>query len=142
MSFDFKLISGSFALNSSGDIDTVEHNDKLSQDVIRVIATAVGENKLHQWYGTTIQDRIVGSGLPRSLVKEEIEGTIRFALQNLKSIQEQTERAGQILSPREAISVIENVSVTDTTDPRQLFVQISIRTRSGNRLQEQVSLNV
>jgi phage baseplate assembly protein W len=142
MSFDFKLVAGSFSFGSDGEVSTVTHNEKLGQDVIRIIATAIGENKIHQWYGTSIQDKIVGTGLPRSIIKEDIESTVRFALENLKSIQEQSERAGQALSPREAISKIEDVSALDTTDPRQIVIRISIRTRSGNRLQEDIPLNL
>lgn len=142
MSFDFKLTGGSFVLGEAGDIEITQHNEKLAQDIIKIIATSVGQSKLHPWYGTVINERIIGSGVSSGLLKAQVEESIQFALQNLKSIQEQAERAGQLLSPREAISAIENVTVLDTTDPRQLLIRISVRTRSGSKLQQDLPLNI
>ena len=111
MSFDLLLRNGTFSLGASGDLDLVTGQKKLSQDIIKIIATAVGTNLAHRWYGSIIAEKIVGSGLRLDLLKTEIVKNIQFCLQNLKSLQEQQARAGQILVPEGASNSI--VFLTD-----------------------------
>jgi hypothetical protein len=142
MSFDLKLVNGTFQLGTNGDIDLTTNQEKLSQDVIKIIATAVGTNLAHKWYGSIIPEKIVGSGLRKDLLKAEIIKNITSCIQNLKSLQEQQARAGQILTPNEAISSLEAVQVLASSDPREVVIVITIKTRSGKVLQEELALKV
>lgn len=142
MSFDLKLVNGTFHLGTNGDISLIINQEKLSQDVIKIIATAVGTNLAHKWYGSIIPEKIVGSGLRKDLLKAEIIKSITFCVQNLKSLQEQQARAGQILTPNEAISSLEAVQVLASSDPREVVIVITIKTRSGKVLQEELALKV
>jgi hypothetical protein len=142
MSFDLKLVNGTFHLGTNGDISLIVNQEKLSQDVIKIIATAVGTNLAHKWYGSIIPEKIVGSGLRKDLLKSEIIKSITFCVQNLKSLQEQQARAGQILTPNEAISSLEAVQVLASSDPREVVIVITIKTRSGKVLQEELALKV
>jgi hypothetical protein len=142
MSFDFKLANGSFSLGPDGDIQRAYGQDKLSQDVVKIIATAVGSNLLHKWYGSGISDNLIGSGLKREFLEAEIIRSIGYSLQNLKALQEQQERAGQILLPSEAIKSIEDISILPTNDPRAIGITIAIRTRSGRIAQETLALRL
>lgn len=142
MSFDFKLVNGTFSLGSDGDIELTYGQDKLSQDVIKIIATEAGTNILHKWYGSAIQKNTVGSGNRRDMLEAEIIRSITFSLGNLKSLQEQQERAGQILLPNEAIRSIEDVRIVPTTDQRMMAIVITIRTRSGKVTQESLALRI
>jgi hypothetical protein len=142
MSFDLKLVNGTFHLGTNGDISLIVNQEKLSQDVIKIIATAVGTNLAHKWYGSIIPEKIVGSGLRKDLLKAEIIKSITFCVQNLKSLQEQQARAGQILTPNEAISSLEAVQVLASSDPREVVIVITIKTRSGKVLQEELALKV
>lgn len=142
MSFDFKLVNGTFSLGPDGEIERVYGQDKLSQDVVKIIATAVGTNIMHKWYGSAIPGNVVGSGLKRQFLENEIIRSIGLSLQNLKALQEQQERAGQLLLPGEAIRSVEDISVIPSSDPRTVGIVITIRTRSGRIAQETLALTV
>lgn len=142
MSFDLKLVNGSFQLGPNGDFQLARNQEKLSQDVIKIIATAVGTNLAHKWYGSIIPDKIVGSGLRQDLLKAEIVKSITSSVENLKSLQEQQARAGQVLTPNEAILSLEAVQVLPSSDPRAVIIVITIKTRSGKILQEELSLSI
>jgi len=142
MSFDLRLVNGSFQLGPNGDFQLARNQEKLSQDVIKIIATAVGTNLAHKWYGSIIPDKIVGSGLRQDLLKAEIVKSITSSIENLKSLQEQQARAGQVLAPNEAILSLEAVQVLPSSDPRAVIIVITIKTRSGKILQEELSLSI
>ena len=78
----------------------------------------------------------------KDLLKAEIIKNITSCIQNLKSLQEQQARAGQILTPNEAISSLEAVQVLASSDPREVVIVITIKTRSGKVLQEELALKV
>lgn len=142
MSFDFKLANGSFSISSNGDLELAYGYEKLSQDIVKIIATSVGSNLMHKWYGSAIQDKVVGSGASKSIIEAEIVRSIGYSLQNLKAMQEQQERSGQILLPNEAIRSVEDIQVVPTTDPRSVAIVITIRTRSGKVAQETLALRI
>ena len=142
MSFDLKLVNGSFQLGPNGDFQLSRNTEKLSQDVIKIIATAVGTNLAHKWYGSIIPDKIVGSGLRQDLLKAEIIKGVSSCIDNLKSLQEQQARAGQVLTPNEAILSLEGVQVLPSSDPRTVVIVITIKTRAGKILQEELALNI
>jgi len=142
MSFDLLLSNGTISLGPSGDLAIVTGQNKLSQDIVKIIATASGTNLAHRWYGSAIPEKIVGSGLRLDLLKAEIVKNIESCLQNLKSLQEQQVRAGQALIPEEAIASIEGIQILGSSDPRDLVIVITIKTRGNNILQEELTLRV
>lgn len=139
MSFDLKLENGSFSV-LNGEATLVTALDKLTQDVLKIIITEIGTVKLHSWYGTNLNSSAVGSVNSKGFLKAEITRSVSQALNNLKMLQEQNERAGQILSPREVIARIDNIEAIDTTDPRQLIINIMLTTRAGVKITESLPL--
>ena len=142
MSFDLLLNNGTISISSSGELEIVTGQNKLSQDIIKIIATASGTNLAHKWYGSSIPEKIVGSGLRLDLLKTEIVKNIQSCLQNLKSLQEQQVRAGQVLVPEEAIATVEGIQIIGSSDPRDLIIVITIKTRANNILQEELTLRI
>ena len=142
MSFDFKLVNGTISLGKTGDIEPVIGINKLSQDIIKILATATGTNLMHRWYGSSIPGSLVGSGLKKSILANEIVKSVGLSIQNLKSLQEQQERAGQVLLPEECIKSVEGIQVMPTTDPRSVSILITIKTRSGKIIQEELALTL
>ena len=84
----------------------------------------------------------MGSGLRLDLLKTEIVKNIQSCLQNLKSLQEQQVRAGQVLVPEEAIATVEGIQIIGSSDPRDLIIVITIKTRANNILQEELTLRI
>jgi phage baseplate assembly protein W len=136
MSFDLKLENGAIVLEG-GDLKTVVKHDKLSQDLVKIIVTPVGSSSVNPWYGSALNEKVVGSSLSQKLQDQEIFNTVQFAVQNLKSLQERQANTGQLLSPSEQISKITNIFVERSkTDAREMFISVEIRTRDGEIITE------
>ena len=76
MSFDLKIQRGDLVLDSSGQLNIVERNDKIIQDIIKILLTDLGENKFHPYYGSSAGKLDVGSVLDQDFFKTKIEGAL------------------------------------------------------------------
>lgn len=139
MSFDLKLENGSFSFKS-GEVVVVNDIEKLKQDVAKIIITELGSVRLHNWYGTTLLGDAIGTSSSRQNLKSEVIRSVSAAMNNLKLIQEQNEKSGQILTSKEVIGSIDDVDCLDTTDPRQVIILVKITTRSGIKMSESLPL--
>ena len=52
MSFDLKIEGGDIKLEADGSLTTVFDNNKLRQEVVKILLTKLGENKYHPSYGS------------------------------------------------------------------------------------------
>ena len=87
MSFDLKIQRGDLVLDSSGQLNIVERNDKLVQDIIKVLLTDLGENKFHPYYGSSTGKLDIGSVLDQDFFKTKIEDGVIQAINNLIALQ-------------------------------------------------------
>lgn len=143
MSFDLKLENGDIQIASDGSLRTVYNEDKLRQDVIKMLLTPIGSHKLFPWYGSPLTDRTLGKVLPANILDTEITNAISYSLNNLMSLQEEQERGGQYVSPAEAIAVISDVaSEVSYYDPRQYNLRVSILNKRRNIVEEAFNLRL
>jgi hypothetical protein len=143
VSFDLKLVGGSFRIGASGDLETVTGLSKLSQDSVKILVTPTGSHRAIPWYGSSLSARATGAALLPDFLESEVTTAVVQALQNLQTLQQQQEQTGQYLLPDEAINRIVDVSVgTQPGEPRQINVIVSIRTRSGQVLTERIGVQV
>lgn len=142
MSFDFKLADGDLSIDSSGQLNIVKDEQKLIQDVLKILFTSTGELTLHPWYGTSLISKAIGSGLEPDLVRKEILAAMEFGLNNLKQLQQLQQRDGQILTAKELIATIKTLDVSkDPTDARRLIVTVEILTKSNSLISESFIVN-
>ena len=129
MSFDLKIKNGDISLNKDGSITTVIGNDKLRQDILKILLTDLGSNKYHKRYGSYIGRLNIGDISDNMLISLDLERSAMNAVKNLMVLQRfQAKRQG--LSPGEIIVDINNISVTrDDLDPRLYNVTVSVMTR-------------
>jgi phage gp46-like protein len=129
MSFDLKLQNGDLVIDK-GDLKTVIDNEKLIQDVLKILITDAGANPSHPWYGSTLSKNIIGSSLSADIIKAFSESQIENSLQTLKKMQELQAKAFQKLSAAEQLASILKVSVQQNpTDLRAFRIDISILTK-------------
>lgn len=137
MSFDLKLTGGSFAFNSNGSLERLFNEDKLKQDIIKVLLTSQGDVKLHPWYGSPLGERVIGKVLPFNILESEVAEAVNFALNNLMKLQSLQLRDGQYLTPNEQISQIVNIKVQRSMyDSRQYNIVIDVTTKKGSVIRE------
>ena len=129
MSFDLKIKNGDISLGKDGSITTVIGNDKLRQDILKILLTDLGSNKYHKRYGSYIGRLNIGDISDNMLISLDLERSAMNAIKNLMALQRfQAKRQG--LNPGEIIVDINNVSVTrDDLDPRLYNITVSVMTR-------------
>ncbi len=142
MSFDLKIVNNDLQINPDGTLQTVRDNEKLIQDILKIILTGAGSNKIFRWYGSTLGTRIIGNILDSTQLETEVSRSIQQALNNLVSLQK-TQSRTQYVSAGEAIAAIRGVTVLrNEIDPRLYEVGISVLTRKLTIVEETFTLRV
>lgn len=140
MSFDFQLLNNDLQLTVDGKVKTVSNHDKLKQDILKIILTPLGSQKLHPWYGCDVTERVIGNNLPKGLLVEEIQMTLSEGLERLKTLQK-SQATYQKVTPSELILSIEEIRVEENpADKRQIFVTVVVLTRQFTQLSETFSI--
>ena len=128
MAFDIKIQNGDIAFDAQGRIELVRNNNKLVQEVLKLINTTLGYDPFDPSYGISATTNTLGSISTSSVTSQRLESEITRGLQRLKAEQLSLERQ-QILTPGERIENINSIIVEqDETDPRQYNIFIELTT--------------
>jgi len=142
MSFDLKITDNDLRLNPDGTLQSVHDNEKLVQDILKIILTSAGSNKIFRWYGSTLGARIIGNTLDATQLETEVARSVQTALSNLIALQKAQSRT-QYVSAGEAIAAIRGVSVLRSDeDPRIYEIGISVLTRKLTVVEDTFTLRV
>jgi phage baseplate assembly protein W len=140
MSFDFQLVDSDLKVKSDGTVRTVYNVDKLKQDIIKMILTPIGSIRLHPWYGSAIDESIIGQPISDNMMFEEIKSSIEQSLDRLRRLQI-AQASGQSVSTSELIGVIEGVLIQRSTyDMRQINVIVSVWSKNLSKVEESFSV--
>ncbi len=142
MSFDLKIKSGDISIESDGSLSVVSGNEKIRQDIVKIILTKFGENRFHPNYGSDAGNLQIGSAADKKIVELDLVQSVESSLRYLISLQkEQSKR--QLLSSSEVILEINNVSVErNQTDPRLYNIFISVITQRLETITEAVTIRI
>ncbi len=140
MSFDLKLENGDLQIGTNGDFATVVDNNKLTQDMLKIIVTPLRTNKCHPWYGSGVNGVLVGNSFDIDFASDSAVAQIRTALENLLRMQISQSQT-QVLSPAEAISAIKDVYVNSNAIDRRV-VEIKASVLTGALTVTEVSFSV
>jgi len=142
MSFDFKLENGDLEFDGSGDILKVFNDNKLRQDVVKIIITPLGSMPLFPWYGSPVTERAIGRTLDARILNTELTNSLQFAIRNLQALQGEQEKSGQFVTPAEIISQILDISIQlSAYDARQYNVSVAVASRRSNIVEESFTLS-
>jgi len=134
MSFDLKILNGDLVISNS-DFATVQGNDKLVQDLLKIALTEAGANVLNPWYGTLMSKSLIGSVLNSDILLSVAQTQLENAVQNLKKLQNLQVQSGQSVSPDEQIAFIKNISITQSPyDPRWYITTINVLSRAFGKV--------
>lgn len=126
MSFDLKLESGNLKIKPDGSLDTVRNTEKLRQDVLKMIVTPIGGNKMHPWYGSDANKAIIGNVFDLDFAKDSATEQLRSAIENLQALQQQQAKT-QFITASESIAAIKEIYInTNPSDMRALEVKVYI----------------
>lgn len=142
MSFGLKITNGDIEL-SGGSISLLQNKDKLIQDVLKILFTSTGENKIHPWYGTPLLSRVVGQSTISDVIEKEVIDAISYGLGNLKTLQQLQEQDSQFVTPQEMLASVKKIGVKlNEQDKRKLVISIEIVARSNELITESFVVNV
>jgi len=142
MSFDLRIIGGDIAIGKSGDVRIVFDNDKIRQDIIKILLTKLGENKYHPSYGSEIGVLQIGHVADAALLELDLQNSAEDAIRKLIALQKSQARR-QFLSPAEVIVDIVNTSVQQNEqDPRTWNIFISVLTQKLTVVEEVITIRI
>jgi hypothetical protein len=125
MSFDLKLFGGDLVIKN-GDFVIVENEDKLTQDILKLVSTQLGSNPFHPGYGSPISQILIGTA-ELDFSEEVATNQLRASIEKLKDLQQKQIKQNQIVTPQEQISIIKDVSINRASDdPRYYFVNFTV----------------
>jgi len=119
-----------YKVDSLGNYEKVRNENKLIQDMRKIVVTTKGSDPVATWYGTNFTP-IIGTAQLPEFVQTRIKTEITEALQRLKDAQDLQEEY-QTVTDREALAFISNIEVTQSTvDPSYFRVVVDIVTQQG-----------
>jgi len=125
-----------------GSIVTVAAEQKLKQDLYKIVGTIVGSNPFHRFYGTNFIIYIGQSGPPgffRAQLTNEMIAAVG-ALQRLQN--DQFVYQAQFIDRRELINAVQSINVrqVDETDPSIFQVDVLLLSDAANSVDARVLL--
>ena len=131
MSFGIALVDKDMVFNGDGKVKIVENENKLLQDLDKIIRTQQGTSYLHPTYGSTIYD-IIGKKITASLMTSLFSKNLSFALQYFFQVQ-QNQRVLQYVTPKEIMMNVDSV-VIKKMEPTRIVMDIAVRTLNGSQI--------
>jgi phage baseplate assembly protein W len=141
MSFDLKIAKGDLQLNGDGTISLVSGNQKLRQDILKILLTTFGDNKYHVSYGSNLSQLEIGSA-DIVITENEIKSSVISSINTLMSMQRSQARY-QTLYPSEVIVSVLDVQVgRDNLDPRMYNLRLSILTQQLTEVFDNITIRL
>jgi phage baseplate assembly protein W len=141
MSFDLKIAKGDLQLNGDGTISLVSGNQKLRQDILKILLTTFGDNKYHVNYGSNLSQLEIGSA-DIVITENEIKSSVISSINTLMSMQRSQARY-QTLYPSEVIVSVLDVQVgRDNLDPRMYNLRLSILTQQLTEVFDNITIRL
>jgi len=120
-----------YLLNSLGNYTKIYNEDKLIQDLKKIVITERGSDPVATWYGTIFISTIGGKHLA-DFVKTRASGEIIEALTRLKNAQIQQEEYQEV-TDNEFLDFIQNIEVEQNEeDPTYFRVEVDVVTQAGS----------
>ncbi len=142
MSYDLKIKNGDLVLDASGSLSIVSGNQKIRQDIVKILLTKLGENRFHPNYGSEVGMLKIGEAINKEMLESDLKRSVEQAIRYLISLQKQQSRL-QVLSTSEVILEIQNISAErDSADPRLYNIFISILTQKLDILNEFITIRI
>lgn len=131
MSFDLRIVAGDLSISNNGDLEILENENKLKQDILKILITPSGGNPFHPWYGSPISKTLIGSSFDYNFISSIAANQVRSSIERVMELQLLQIQSGQHVSASEQIAAINHVAVErNPSDPRYFKVYVNIITKA------------
>lgn len=142
MSFDLQIKHGDLVLDTAGSLSIVNGNNKIRQDIIKILLTRLGDNRFHSRYGSDIGSLRIGGVADQQLIELDLRRSAEEAIRYLISLQK-SQGMRQVLSLSEVIvDIVDITTERDTGDPRLYNIFVSVLTQKMDIIEETVTLRI
>ena len=133
MSFDLRIKQGDLVIGSDGDLEKIEDNEKLAQDILKILVTPMGANPFHAWYGSLLSSSFVGNPFEEEFIVKIAGSQIRSALETIQNLQRAQMASSQKVTASELLAAVRSVKVVrNPVDPRFFSIFVSVLTKALN----------
>ncbi len=140
MSYDLKIVNGDLSISNSGSVETVNQNNKIIQDIKKLLLTDLGDNKYHPNYGSPLGSGSIGSSQDEEFMKMNMKNSIENSIKRLINLQRNQMRY-QYVSPAETIMYKKNIQVfRDAADPRMWSVFVSVVAQDLSQVEDTITI--
>lgn len=142
MSFDLKIKNGDLSIGNSGALDTVSGNNKIRQDIVKILLTNIGENRFHSRYGSDLGAFKIGNVSDQTMIELDLKRSVEEAIRYIMFLQKNQSKY-QVLSLSEIILEIVDIRTErDSSDPRLYNIYISILTQKLDKIEEIITIRI
>lgn len=143
MSFDLRLEGGDLKIDNNSRLSTVENGEKLVQDMLKIITTQLGANRMFPWYGCPITQSLVGTAFDYQMSQGIATNQLRSSIENLQRLQREQLKEPQEVTPHEHIASILDILVDQNRiDPRFFNITVSVISKAFRRADANLSVNL
>lgn len=142
MSFDLKIKNGDLSIGDSGALDVVSGNNKIRQDIVKILLTNIGENRFHSRYGSDLGAFKIGDVSDQKMIELDLKRSVEEAIRYIMFLQKNQSKY-QVLSLSEIILEIVDIRTErDSSDPRLYNIYISILTQKLDQIEEIITIRI
>lgn len=121
-----------YQINNLGNYKTIINEEKLMQDLRKIVVTGITTDKIATWYGTSFSSIIGVQEFPE-IVKTKIAAQILEALTRLKNIQIQQEEYQEV-TDNEFLDFVRSLTVVQSElEPTYYTATADVTTQAGTK---------
>jgi len=123
------FIENDYRFTSSGQGIFIQNEDLLYQAALKIVLTDRGSNPYHNWYGSTIRERIGAKAIGNvaALLSEDV----RKALSKLQDLQSAQAEYQQVTNKERLYAILGVRSAPHSQDPTTFLVDVTIQNASA-----------
>lgn len=122
-----------------GLVTTVVREQKMLQDLLKIVTAVKGSNTAHSWYGTSLIS-FIGTAKPSAYYVTKFKGEIISAGENMKDLQRQQTQYQQV-DDEEFFSFLDNIDVQQSdVDPDFYEINATVISQAATSIQLTTSL--
>ena len=135
-------VENDYRYTLDGTLETVVEEEKLMQDVKKIITTLVTSNPFHTWYGTSIPSLIGGKISNSGFIRTKVTNEITQALTRYASVQKQQARLQPVTAGERFVRLLQVSVEQDVTEPTAFNITIAFTNQRRQTMTTDMAIKI